>query len=305
MKTVKIGGKLEASTISLGCMRISGMADKDLQTLIKTAIEGGINFFDHADIYGGGKSEEVFGKAIKAMGVKREEILIQSKCGIRNGFFDFSKEYIVESAEKALVRLGMDYMEVFLLHRPDTLMEPEEVAEAFETLKKAGKVRHFGVSNHNPAQIRLLNKYLGENNIIVNQLQFSPAVTGMIDNGLNVNMTNTPSFDHDGSVLEFCRLENITIQAWSPFQYGFFEGVFLGHEKYADLNSVINKLAGEKSVTPEAIVVAWILRHPAKMQVIPGSTNVERIKGMCKAYDFELTRQEWYEVYTSAGNVLP
>ena len=305
MKTVKIGGKLEASTISLGCMRISGMADKDLQTLIKTAIEGGINFFDHADIYGGGKSEEVFGKAIKAMGVKREEILIQSKCGIRNGFFDFSKEYIVESAEKALVRLGMDYMDVFLLHRPDTLMEPEEVAEAFETLKKAGKVRHFGVSNHNPAQIRLLNKYLGENNIIVNQLQFSPAVTGMIDNGLNVNMTNTPSFDHDGSVLEFCRLENITIQAWSPFQYGFFEGVFLGHEKYADLNSVINKLAGEKSVTPEAIVVAWILRHPAKMQVIPGSTNVERIKGMCKAYDFELTRQEWYEVYTSAGNVLP
>ena len=305
MKRQKLAPALEASAISMGCMRIPGMERTAVADLLKTAIDGGIDFFDHADIYGGGKAETVFATAVKDLGIARDKMLIQTKCGIRNGLFDFSKEHIVSSLENSLQRLEMDYVDVFLLHRPDTLMEPEEVAEAFEILHKAGKARYFGVSNHNPAQIRLLNKYLGSNRLIVNQLQFSPAHTGMIDNGLNVNMTNTPSFDHDGSILEFCRLEDITIQAWSPFLYGFFEGVFLGSDKFPELNKAIDEIAAEKKITAEAVVIAWILRHPANIQAIPGTTNPERLKGICDGGSTELSRAEWYKIYCAAGNVLP
>jgi predicted oxidoreductase len=306
MKTVVIGNQVKAPAISLGCMRINGLEPKVLNELIATAMENGAYFFDHADIYGGGKCEQVFAKAVKDLKIPRDKMLIQTKCGIRNGFFDFSKEHIVTSAENALKRLETDYVDFFLLHRPDTLMEPEEVAEAFTTLHKAGKVRYFGVSNHNPAQILLLNKYLpDELKIVVNQLQFSPTNTGMVNSGLNVNMENPPAIDRDGAVLEFCRISGITIQAWSPFQYGFFEGVFLGSDKYPKLNAEIDTLAEKYNVTPEAVVVAWILRHPAKMQAIPGTTNVTRLKGICGAYSFELTRPEWYAVYRAAGNVLP
>ena len=305
MKRIKIGNKLEASAVSMGCMRISGKSPQEVNSLVKTAVDGGIDFFDHADIYGGGGSETVFAAAVKNLGIPRDKILIQTKCGIKKGLFDFSKEHIVSSLENSLKRLDTEYVDVFLLHRPDTLMEPEEVAEAFEILQKAGKARYFGVSNHNPGQIRLLNKYLGSNSIVANQLQFSPAHTGMIDVGLNVNMTNPPSADHDGSILEFCRLEGITIQAWSPFLYGFFEGVFLGSDKFPELNKAIDKIAAEKNVTPEAVVVAWILRHPAKMQAIPGTTNIERLKGICEGCGFEMSREEWYTIYCAAGNVLP
>jgi len=306
MKRIKIGGKLEASAVSMGCMRISGMEKSALVNLVKTAMDGGIDFFDHADIYGGGGSEEAFAAAVKEAGIGRDKMLLQTKCGIKKGLFDFSKDHIIESMDKSLARLGTDYIDVFLLHRPDTLMEPEEVAEAFATLHKAGKARYFGVSNHNAAQIRLLNKYLGgEQKIVVNQLQFSPAHTVMIDNGLNVNMTNKASEDHDGSILEFCRLEDITIQAWSPFLYGQFEGVFLGSDKYPELNQAINELAAKKGVTAVAIVVAWILRHPAKIQAIPGTTNADRLKGICEACSFEMSREEWYKIYLSAGNLLP
>jgi len=305
MKRIKIGNVLDASAVSMGCMRIPSLERKDIAALVKTAIDGGIDFFDHADIYGGGKAEEVFATAIKDLGIPRDKLLIQTKCGIRNGLFDFSKEHIITSLDNSLKRLETDYVDVFLLHRPDTLMEPEEVADAFETLHKAGKARYFGVSNHNAGQIRLLNKYLGRNKIVVNQLQFSPAHTGIIDVGLNVNMTNPPSVDHDGSILEFCRLEDITIQAWSPFLYGFFEGVFLGSDKYPELNKAIDKIAAEKNVTAEAVVIAWILRHPAKLQAIPGTTNAERLKGICQGCTTELTKAEWYKIYCAAGNVLP
>jgi len=281
------------------------MERADIAALVKTAMDGGIDFFDHADIYGGGDAETVFATAVKDLCISRDKMLIQTKCGIRNGLFDFSKEHIISSLDNSLKRLEMDYVDVFLLHRPDTLMEPEEVAEAFSTLAKAGKARYFGVSNHNAAQIRLLNKYLGDNRLIVNQLQFSPAHTGMIDVGLNVNMLNPPSIDHDGSILEFCRLEDITIQAWSPFLYGFFEGVFLGSDKYLELNKAIDEVATEKNITAEAVVVAWILRHPAKVQAIPGTTNVARMQGICEGSSVELSRAEWYKIYCAAGNVLP
>jgi len=306
MKRIKIGNKLEASAVSMGCMRIASLDQAQLAKLLKTAMDGGIDFFDHADIYGSGEAETVFAQAVKAESIPRDKILLQTKCGIKKGLFDFSKEHIIESMDKSLQRLNTDYIDFFLLHRPDTLMEPEEVAEAFAILHKAGKARYFGVSNHNSGQIRLLNKFLPDaHKIIVNQLQFSPAHTVMIDNGLNVNMTNPASVDHDGSILEFCRLEDITIQAWSPFLYGFFEGVFLGDAKYKELNAAIDEIAAAHGLTAEGVVIAWILRHPANIQAIPGTTNADRMKGMCDAADFVMSREEWYKIYCAAGNVLP
>lgn len=305
MKNINIGNSgIIASEISLGCMRIADMSKKEANLLINTALDEGITLFDHADIYGQGKSEEVFADAIDMNPSIREKIIIQSKCGIRPGFFDFSKEHILNSVDGILKRLKTDYLDILLLHRPDTLMEPEEVAEAFEILSNSGKVKKFGVSNQNPMQIQLLNKFL-KDKIIANQLQLSLTNTGMIDSGLNVNMEIAPSIDRDGSILEFCRLNDITIQPWSPFQYGFFEGVFLNNPKFKELNDKIDEFAKKYNVTKEAIAIAWILRHPAKMQPIVGTTNRDRIKAICKASDIVLSREEWYELYRAAGNKLP
>lgn len=305
MKNISIAdGKIQGSEIALGCMRIAQMNIEEVESLIKTSMDCGINFFDHADIYGKGKSEEVFGHLLLREPSLRKDMIIQTKCGIRPGFYDFSKEHIVNSVEESLKKLKTDYVDVLLLHRPDTLMEPEEVAEAFSKLYKEGKVKHFGVSNHNPMQIELLNKYL-DNKIVINQLQFSIMHTGIVDNGLNVNMKIDPSIDRDGSILEYCRLKDITIQAWSPFQYGFFEGVFLDNEKFPELNEKINEMAEEKGVSNTAIATAWILRHPAKIQTIIGTTNKKRIQDIVKASEVEITRQQWYEIYRAAGNKLP
>ena len=282
MKKINIGnGRINASEISLGCMRISQLELNEASNLINTALEEGINFFDHADIYGGGKSEEVFADAINMNPSVREKFILQTKCGIRKGYFDFSKEYILNSVDGSLKRLKTDYIDTLLLHRPDTLMEPEEVAEAFDILHSSGKVKHFGVSNQNPMQIELLNKYLNQE-IIINQLQLSIMHTGMIDSGINVNMKIDPSIDRDGSILEYCRLKDITIQAWSPFQYGFFEGVFLDNDKFPELNKKINEIAEIKGVTNTAIAIAWILRHPAKIQPIVGTTNSKRLKDIVR-----------------------
>lgn len=305
MKKINIGnGALSASEISLGCMRINALSKSQASTLINTALDEGINFFDHADIYGGGRSEEVFADAIDMNPSIREKFILQTKCGIRDGFFDFSKEHILNSVDASLKRLKTEYVDVLLLHRPDTLMQPEEIAEAFSKLHSSGKVKYLGVSNQNPMQIKLLNKYLN-NKLIINQLQLSITNTGMIDSGLNVNMKNGQSTDHDGSILEYCRLKDITIQAWSPFQYGTFEGVFLDNDKFPELNIKINEIAAAKGVTNTAIAIAWILRHPAKIQPVVGTTNHNRLKDICKASDVELTRQEWYEIYRAAGNSLP
>jgi Predicted oxidoreductase len=305
MKKINIGnGEISVSEISLGCMRIADISVSEAAKLINTALEEGIDFFDHADIYGGGKSEEVFAEAVDMNPSIREKFIIQTKCGIRQGYFDFSKEHILNSVEGSLKRLKTDYIDTLLLHRPDTLMEPEEVAEAFDILHSSGKVRYFGVSNQNPMQIELLNKYLNHK-IIINQLQLSIMHTGMIDSGINVNMKIDNSIDRDGSILEYCRLKDITIQAWSPFQFGFFEGVFLDNDKFPELNKKINEIAEVKGVPNTAIATAWILRHPAKIQTIAGTTNSKRLKDICKASKIELTRQEWYEIYRAAGNKLP
>ncbi|MBF2559592.1 aldo/keto reductase family oxidoreductase [Listeria welshimeri] len=305
MKRITIGNSaLTASEISLGCMRMADLSKEDANKVINTALENGIDFFDHADIYGGGKSEEVFADAIDMNATIREKMILQSKCGIRQGFFDFSKEHIISSVEGSLKRLKTDYLDTLLLHRPDTLFEPEEVAAAFTELEKSGKVRHFGVSNQNPGQIELLKKYVDQE-LIANQLQFSIMHTGMIDTGFNVNMTIDPSLDRDGGILEYSRLNNMTIQAWSPFQYGFFEGVFLDNDKFPELNKTIDKIAADKGVTNSAIAVAWIQRHPASFQTIVGTMNPGRIADIAKASDVTLSREEWYEIYRAAGNQLP
>jgi len=305
MKRIKVANSdLNVSEISLGCMRIAEMSHQEIATLIHTALDEGIDFFDHADIYGGGQSEEKFSAALDMNPALRERMFLQTKCGIRQGSFDFSKEHILNAVDGSLKRLRTDYVDVLLLHRPDALVEPEEVAEAFTILESSGKVRHFGVSNQNPMQIELLRKFVKQP-ILFNQLQFSITNTGMIDAGINVNMEIDPSIDRDGSILDYCRLHEITIQPWSPFQYGFFEGVFLDNDKFPELNKAIDALAAAKGVTNSAIAIAWILRHPARMQPIVGTTRPERVKEICKASDITLSRQEWYEIYRAAGNKLP
>ncbi len=305
MKTLFIGtSALNASEISLGCMRIAGMEPDAVDLLLSTAWESGINFYDHADIYGGGKSEIVFAQSIKRLGLKRSQLLLQSKCGIRSGFFDFSKEHILTSVEEVLSRLDTDYLDILLLHRPDALIEPEEVAEAFDQLKESGKVRHFGVSNFNPSQIELLQASLPMK-LEANQLQFSITNTGMIDQGLNVNMEIDRSVDRDGGILDYCRLKKITVQAWSPFQFGFFEGTFLGNEKFPKLNEVLEAMAETFHVSATTMAIAWILRHPARIQPVVGTTSPERIKQVALASGVALTRPQWYEIYRAAGNTLP
>ena len=305
MKKISIGkGEITASDIALGCYRMHTLTVKEASVLIHTALDEGIDFFDHADKYGDGRCEEIFAEALDMKPEIREKIILQSKCGIKPRSFDFSKEHILSAVDGSLKRLKTDYLDVLLLHRPDVLMEPEEVAEAFTRLHSSGKVHHFGVSNQNPMQIELLSKYLNQK-LIINQLQFGIMNTGMIDAGLNVNMKNPESVDHDGSVLDYCRLKDITIQAWSPFQYGFFDGVYLDNDKFPELNQQINKLSEEKGVPNTAIVAAWIARQPAKFQVIAGTMNPLRLKDICQASNVELTRQEWYDIYLSAGNLLP
>ncbi len=305
MKTIDIAKTdLRVSAISLGCMRISGMSDEEISKLIHTSLDVGINFFDHADIYGGGKSESRFAESIGMSSSLRQKMILQTKCGIRKGFFDFSKDHILAAVDGSLKRLQTDYLDVLLLHRPDTLVEPEEVAEAFTILQESGKVKYFGVSNQNPLQIELLKRYV-QQPLVFNQLQFSITNTTMVDAGLNVNMENDPAVNRDGSILDYCRLNDITIQPWSPFQYGFFEGVFLDNDKFPELNQIIDALARSKNVTNSAIAIAWILRHPAGMQPIVGTTNAERLRNIAKASDINLTREEWYEIYRAAGNKLP
>lgn len=285
-------------------MRIARMEDKAAEKLILTALENGIDLFDHADIYGGGESEVVFGRVLSRNPGLRRQMVIQGKVGICKGYYDASKAHIVEAVEGSLKRLGVDHLDTLLLHRPDALMEPDEVAAAVRALKDAGKIRAFGVSNENAAQIALLSRYLpGE--IAINQLQFSLAHTPIIDAGVNVNMHSAHAVVREGGVLDFCRLHEITVQAWSPFQYGMFEGVFIGSDKYPALNKELTAIAEEKGVTPSAIAVSWILRHPARIQTIVGTTNPVRLAELSRAYDAPLTRQEWYRLYLAAGNPLP
>ncbi|HBF75654.1 MAG TPA: aldo/keto reductase [Lactobacillus sp.] len=317
MKNVALGNtNLQASAVALGIMRMVSLNVDDAAKVLDTVTDKGVNFIDSADIYGGGKSEEIFGQALKQSGVKREDLIIQSKGGIvldpkrSHGDlvfgqrYDFSKQHLIETVDGILKRMGIDYLDFFLLHRPDALMEPDQIAAAFDELQAAGKVRHFGLSNCNPMQVELIQSAISQK-LMVNQLQFGVMHTGPIDFGLHVNMSDDRSVNHDGEIIEYSRLHNMTIQAWSPYQYGMFEGPFIDNPKFPELNKKLQELADAKGVTKNAIATAWILRHPANMQVILGSMNQDHLKESIAGADVELTKQEWYDVYFAAGNTLP
>ncbi len=301
------GGPVGASRMILGCMRMPALSVQEAAGMIETAVGLGINFFDHATCYGGGEAEERFGDAIRLTDLKREDLIIQSKCGLRfdHGTFDWSREYILESVDGILKRLKMEYLDVLLLHRPDLLYEPEEVAEAFDELIKSGKVRHFGVSNTMPMQIELLKKYVKQP-LKINQLQLSLEQSQLIDQGLYMNnKTTSMATMCDDSALDYCRLNDITIQAWSPLQHGMFKGMFIDNPDFPEMNRVLGELAEQYGVTKSAIAIAWILRHPARIQVIAGTMNPVHLTEMAEADRITLTREEWYRLYLSSGKFLP
>lgn len=306
MKTMKLGTTgLQVPVIAVGCWRLNSLNKTEARAFLQTAIDSDANFFDHADIYGEGSCEALFAEALEMNGSIREKIMIQSKCGIVPGkMYNFSKEYILGAVDGSLKRLKTEYLDSLLLHRPDALMEPDEVAEAFDRLQTSGKVRHFGVSNFNPWQIQLLQKSV-QQPIAANQLQFSITHSTMITTGLNVNTPEDAALDRDGGVLDFCRLHDITIQPWSPFQYAFCKGPFLDNDLFPELNARIGEIAARYNVSKTTIALAWILRHPAHMQPVIGTMNIGRLKDCLKACEIELTRAEWYEIYLAAGNNLP
>ncbi|WP_217947752.1 aldo/keto reductase [Faecalibaculum rodentium] len=294
----------EAGQIIVGCMRMDSRTPQELANMIDDLADRGIRFYDHADIYGHGKCEELFGEAMQLANTPREDLIIQSKCGIRDGWYDLSKDYILDSVDGILNRLQTPYLDLLILHRPDALMEPKEIAEAFDQLQKSGKVRHFGVSNFTPEQIRLLQTE-AKQPLLVNQLQLSIPNAWMISQGLEANMPTQGALDRTGHVLEQMRQMGITIQTWSPLQYGDWEGTFLDNPEFAELNKTLQKLADKYNVSKSAIAAAWILRHPAGMQVVTGSSRMDRILDMAKARKVDLTRKEWYELYKAAGHRIP
>ncbi len=297
----------ELSEIVLGMMRIKDKSVKEVEELVETALSVGINAFDLADIYGRGRCEELLGLVLKNRPDLREKMWIQSKCGIRIEeftYFDFSKDYIIKSVDGILQRLKIDHLDSLLLHRPDALMESDQVAEAFDLLYKQGKIRNFGVSNQNPMMMELLKKDVKQP-LAVNQLQLSAAFTPGFESGFHVNMEDSQAAMRDGSIFEYCKLHDVVIQAWSVLQFGYFKGNFVGNEKFQALNQVLDRLAFKYGVTPSTIAISWILRYPAKMQAVVGTTNPKHLREVSQAANFSLTRKEWYEIYLAAGNNLP
>ena len=308
MRYITLGqGDKELSEIVLGMMRIEDKSVKEVEELVETALSVGINAFDLADIYGRGRCEELLGLVLKNRPDLREKMWIQSKCGIRIEeftYFDFSKDYIIKSVDGILQRLKIDHLDSLLLHRPDALMESDQVAEAFDLLYKQGKVRNFGVSNQNPMMMELLKKDVKQP-LAVNQLQLSAAFTPGFESGFHVNMEASQAAMRDGSIFEYCQLHDVVIQAWSVLQFGYFKGNFVGNEKFQALNQVLDRLAFKYGVTPSTIAISWILRYPAKMQAVVGTTSPKHLREVSQAANFSLTRKEWYEIYLAAGNNLP
>ncbi|MGP4115771.1 aldo/keto reductase [Levilactobacillus zymae] len=317
MKQLNLGGTdWQASAVALGVMRMADLSVADAAKALEAAHDAGITYIDSADIYGDGASEKKFKEALAASNLSRDDFYIQSKGGIvldparsHDGLvfgkrYDFSKQHLLDAVDGILSRMGVDYLDAFLLHRPDPLMEPEEVADAFNTLQREGKVRHFGVSNFNVQQYLMVQDAVDQK-LMFNQLQFGPAHTGMIDAGMHVNMEDKWAVDHDGGMLEFARRHHVTIQAWSPFQYGLFAGMIINDPKYQKLNDELQKLADKYGVSKNGIVIAWILRHPANIQVLLGTMNPAHIADSAAGADVTLTKQEWYNVYFAAGNTLP
>ena len=325
MKTQTLGSSdLQVTRIAYGCMPLGGEWDdspisestrKEALRSIHAALDQGMNFYDHADIYCIGKSEEVFSAIWQEVPGLRSQIILQSKCGIRFAGepnpgsphrFDFSYTHILRSVEGSLKRLKTDYLDVLLLHRPDPLVEPEEVARAFDELHQAGKVRWFGVSNHTAAQLDLLRAFVRQP-IVTNQVAFNLIHTGMLDEGIVFNQANTLLSRNEGTI-EYCRLHNITLQSWGSLAWGLLSGKApdLPSEKITRASALVAEMARAKGVSAEAIIIAWILRHPARIQAIIGTTRPERIAAACQADGVELDREEWYRLFTAGrGESLP
>ena len=308
MKYINIlNGPQNVSAIVQGCMRMPALSKEDASKVIRTAYDNGINFFDHATCYGNGEAETRFAEAFPLTGLKREEIIIQSKCGLcfdRNEF-DWTKENILSSVDDSLKRLDVEYLDALLLHRPDLIFDPEEVAEAFDTLEKSGKVRFFGVSNLMPMQIKKKKKYVKQP-LIINQVQLSLEQSQLIDQSFYMNNKTTDmSVSRDGSLLDYCRLNDITIQAWSPLQYGMFGGTFIDNPDFPELNKALAEIAEREGVTKAAVAIAWIMRHPAKMQTIIGTMNPVHIEEICAAANVNLSHHDWYVLYLASGKFLP
>lgn len=308
MKNINIvNGPQNASAIIQGCMRMPALTKEEAAKVIRSAYGCGVNFFDHATCYGNGDAEVRFAEAFPLTGLKREDIFIQSKCGLcfDRGEFDWTKENILTSVDESLRRLKTEYLDALLLHRPDVLYDPEEVAEAFDRLEKAGKVRFFGVSNLVPMQIELLNRYVKQP-LVINQVQLSLEQSQLIDQALYMNNKTTEfSINRDGNALDYCRLKDITIQAWSPLQVGMFGGTFIDNPDFPELNRELAEIADREGVSKAAVAIAWILRHPAKMQAIIGSMNPAHIEDACAASNVKLSHHDWYALYLAAGKYLP
>jgi predicted oxidoreductase len=301
--------EITAPNVVLGMMRIDQKTDEEIRTLVGTARDAGIDFFDHADIYGRDHlCERRFGEAMHLNATEREQITLQTKAGIvpEGNYFDYSYEHLIEAVEGSLKALRTDYIDILLLHRPDALVEPDEVARAFDDLQASGKVRNFGVSNHTPRQIELLKKSVRQP-LIADQMQLSITHAPLVAQGVAANMQaeDQSTVRDGGGLLDYCRLNDITVQAWSPFQAGLFDGVFLGSDRYPELNAVIDRLAAKYEVAPEAIATAWITRHPAQIQVVLGTTSPERVTAAAAGSDLPLTRPEWYELFRAAGYRVP
>ncbi len=299
----------EASRIALGMMRIENLSAGEIRELYTGARDAGVTLFDHADIYGGGEHgcERRFSEALQLGATEREQIVLQTKCGIRPGGkgFDFSADYIVRRAEESLEALGTDYLDVLMLHRPDTLVEPEEVASAFSQLESAGKVRAFGVSNHTAQQIELLKTAVTQP-LAVNQVQFGLGHAALVAQGIAANMEGVKqSAMRDGGLIEYARINGITLEAWSPFQRGFFSGSIFEQGGLRELQTVIARIAAERETTPTAIATAWITRHPARMRVVLGTTKASRVVEAVEGAGIVLSRAEWYELFAAAGYEVP
>ena len=308
MDYINFGEKKDSVTkVILGLMRTSDMRVDELTGLCRAALDEGINFFDTADCYANGRAEELLGEVFQRDSGLRDKVFLQSKCGIRNEdgitWYDFSREHIISAVETSLSRLKTDHLDSLLLHRPDALMEPEEIAEAFTKLNREGKVKNFGVSNCNPWQLELLSTLPFK--LSANQVQLSVCHTPMLDEGFDVNMKWDGSTVRAGGILEYCRAKDIAVQAWSTMQYGFFEGVYINNERFPDLNRVLYRIAGEQNVSVAAVALAWILRYPGKTQAVIGTTKIDRVRESAQAVKVQLTHKQWYELYQAAGNRLP
>ncbi|MEV6693757.1 aldo/keto reductase [Micromonospora sp. NPDC051196] len=304
-----------------GCMGLGGGWDHQpygapeidaAEAAIAAALEIGITAFDHADIYRQGKSEAVFGEVLSRTPGLRARILLQTKCGIhlpsdtRPGYYDLRGTHIRHSVEQSLTRLRTDVIDVLLLHRPDPLADPEDVAEALTALHRQGLVRHFGVSNMAAAQIAYLQAHL-DLPLVVNQLQMSLADRDWLEAGVLVNTSPAAELGFPLGTVEHCRLNRIGVQAWGPLARGRLTGAAQTPAQQATAEHVA-ALADQHGTTPETILLWWLQRHPARIVPVIGTARPERIRACADTVrrEPELTHEQWYELWlTARGEALP